>query len=143
MKAAVVYCSKTGNTKKVAQAIAEVLGVQAKSVEEKVELADRDLLCVGSGVHAGRPERGMRRFLQGLGKLEGKKGAVFGTYASQSRFLDTMESLLRQKGVDVIGKWGCKGKFLFFNRGRPNDRDLEEAREFAKMLKERMARAGS
>lgn len=136
MKTVVVYCSRSGNTKKVAQAIAEVLETAARSVGEEIKLEDCDLICVGSGVHAGRPERGMMKFLRGLPRLDGKKGAVFGTYASQRGFLDTMAAMLAEKGVDVLGKWGCRGKFLFFNRRRPDEKDLEDARQFARKLKE-------
>jgi flavodoxin len=139
MKAAVVYCSKTGNTKKVAEAIAKTLGTKAKSVEEKGNLHDCDLICVGTGVHAFRPERGMTNFIKNLTGVEGKKGAVFGTYSSFSGFLGTLESMLKSKGVEVIDKWGCKGEFVKTNRGRPNEDDLEKARDFAKALKERLS----
>lgn len=140
MKAAVIYCSKTGNTKKVAEAIAEVLGTRAKSVEEEIDLRDCDLICVGTGVHAGRPEHGMTKFLKRLEKVEGKKGAVFGTYSGLTGFLNTMESVLKEKGVDVIGKWSCQGRFLIFLRGRPNETDLEGAREFAKTLQSKLTK---
>jgi flavodoxin len=139
MKAVVIYCSQTGNTKKVAEAIAEVLGTKAKSVGEKIDLRNCDLICVGTGVHATRPEGGMTSFLKGLEKLEGRKGAVFGTYWILTGFLNTLESLLKERGVDVIGKWGCKGQFGRFNRGRPNEKDLEDAREFAKTLKSKLS----
>jgi len=141
MKAAVIYCSKSGNTKKIAQAIAEVLETEAKSVEEKIELRECDLICVGTGVHGFKPERGMTNFLKGLERLEGKKGAVVETYSSiPSGFLNTMESILREKDVDVIGKWSYKGKFLVVNRGRPNKKDPEDARAFAKTLKSKLAK---
>lgn len=140
MKTVVVYCSRSGNTRKVAQAIAEVFDTRAKSVSEEIDLKDCDFICVGSGVHAGRPEKGMMRFLKGLPRLDGKKGAVFGTYASQPAFLDTIASMLKEKGVDVLGKWGCRGRFLFFNRKRPDEKDLEAAREFARKLKETLGK---
>ena len=138
MKVEVIYCSKTGNTRKVAEAIAEVLEAKAKSVSEEIDFRDCDLICVGTGVHAARPEGGMTSFLKSLEKLKGKKGAVFGTYGFLTGFLNTLESLLKEKDVEVVGKWGCKGQLGAFNRGRPNEKDLENAREFAKTLKSKL-----
>ena len=138
MKSAVIYYSATGNTKKIAEVIAEVLGTKAKSIEEEVNLQDCDLVCVGTGVRFTRMESPMEDFLNNLEQLPGKKGAVFGTYGYVPRgFLEKMAALLEGKGIEVIGEWSCQGQFLKgLNRGRPNEKDLKDAREFAANIKE-------
>ena len=64
MKVAVRYHSRTGNTKKVALAIAEALGVDAKDasvpLEEKV-----DILFLGSAVYAAGVDDAMKAFVAG------------------------------------------------------------------------------
>jgi len=45
-----------------------------------------------------------------------------------------MENILNEKGACIKGKFCCKGKAPFFNRGRPNDEDIEHAKEFAQNL---------
>lgn len=89
-KAIVVYESKYGNTKLVAETIAEgmreVSGVETALNELKEVdlscLADFDAILVGAPNHMGRQTRGIRKFIDELGKLklEGKLVAVFDTY---------------------------------------------------------------
>jgi flavodoxin I len=51
----VVYYSKGGNTKKVAEAIAAELGVTIGDVTANKEPAEDCFLFLGSGCYAGRP----------------------------------------------------------------------------------------
>jgi len=131
MKIAVVYYSLSGNTKKVANAIAEELGTAAQSVKDELELEGVDLLFVGSDGYRGKPAKEIIRFLEDLEGI--KEAAVFGTYAWGAGAIEFMKKILEKKGVRVIDGWGCSGALLYFlqNRGRPNEKDLEKAREFA------------
>jgi len=89
-KVIVVYESKYGNTKLAAETIAEsfrgIEGIETVLSELKeVELnkiPDYDVILVGSPNHIGGPTRGIKKFIDRLGKfpLEGKKLAVFDTY---------------------------------------------------------------
>jgi len=89
-KAIVVYESKYGNTRLVAETIIEgmreVSGVEVALNELKEvdlsRLIDFDAILVGSPNHMGRQTRGIRKFIDELGKLklEGKLAAVFDTY---------------------------------------------------------------
>ena len=49
MKAAVRYYTKTGNTKKICDAIAEAIGVEAKSVDVPLE-EETEVLFLGNSV---------------------------------------------------------------------------------------------
>ena len=40
-----------------------------------------------------------------------------------------------RKGYTVISSFKCLGRFLFANRGHPNEDDLKNARAFANRLK--------
>ena len=50
MKAAVRYYTKSGNTKKLADAIAKAVGVEADTVDHQLE-EDIDILFLGSSVY--------------------------------------------------------------------------------------------
>ena len=90
VKALVVYDTKYGNTKLVAEEILEGLkeveGVEAAiSDVDGVDLevvADSDAILIGSPNHMGGPSRVIRRFIDRLGKLDLKARwfAVFDTY---------------------------------------------------------------
>jgi len=86
----VVYDTKYGNTKLVAEKIVEgmkeVEGIEtAVSDVEEVDLeqvADYDAVLIGSPNHLGGPVRGIKKFIDKLGKLDLKANwvAVFDTY---------------------------------------------------------------
>ena len=92
-KVMVIYESKYGNTRFVAEMIIE--GMRGVSGTETVlselkevnlsQLADFDAILVGSPNHIGNATRGIRKFIDKLGKLnlEGKPVAVFDTYLSK------------------------------------------------------------
>ena len=93
MKALIVYHTKHGNTKKVAELIGEGL----KSVEgneitlRNVEEFDSDkeeaydLILIGSPNHLGKPTKLIKKFIQDLpnSSLKATSFAVFDTYMSK------------------------------------------------------------
>ncbi len=89
-KIIVVYESKYGNTKRVAEAIVQrmqrVEGTEPtlseiKAVDPNVIL-NYDAVVIGGPTHMGGPTRGVKKFIDKLSKLslEGKLFAVFATY---------------------------------------------------------------
>lgn len=144
MQRVVIYASLTGNTKKVARAIAEELSCRTVDVrrEDLPELSGVELLLVGDGVYGGKPSRAMVRFLHRLPQLAGVKAALFGTYGAKPSQLPRLASLLRARGVEVVGEFSCPGKDWFtlglVAWGRPNSQDLARARAFARGLLTRM-----
>jgi len=90
VKVFVVYDTKYGNTKLVAETIVEgmreVEGIEtAISDVEEVDLervADYDAILIGSPNHWGGPVRGIKKLIDKLGKLDLKAKwiAVFDTY---------------------------------------------------------------
>ena len=90
VKVFVVYDTKYGNTRlvaeKIVEGIREVKGIEAtmSDVEEvNIEnVADYDAILIGSPNHMGRPVRGIKKLIDKLGKLElkAKWVAVFDTY---------------------------------------------------------------
>ena len=89
-KVIVVYESKYGNTKLVAETIIEGMS-KSEGIETVVKeltdvdpnkITDYDAILIGSPNHYGGPTKGIREFIERLGKLdlEGKLYAVFDTY---------------------------------------------------------------
>ena len=136
-RVSVFYSSKTGNTKKVAQAIAEEMGVyavEAAAIGRGYNLKKTDLIFVGSGNYKSAPCEEMVEFLETLVPAEDRYAVVFGTAGGNSRLhMGVMKRLLEEKGVKVLGEWCCPGQeYELKHKGRPNSNDLEEARKFAK-----------
>jgi flavodoxin len=134
MKTRVVYCSRTGNTRRLAAAIAEAVGTRAETADEcRIEEAV-DVLFVGGAVYATYEHNfhpSLISFIKGIDKKRVRKVVAFGTYAFGSSINKLMDSA-RDAGLPVMDQaFVCKGKFLFFNMRRPNGDDLLKARQFA------------
>ena len=92
-RAIIIYESKYGNTRQVAEQIAEgmrqVRGTEVTLAEVgQVDLnavANFDVILMGSPNHMGRHTGGLRKLIDNLGKLklDNKKAAVFDTYLSK------------------------------------------------------------
>jgi flavorubredoxin len=108
LKVIVVYDTKYGNTKLVAEKIVvgmmEVKGVETaindvKKVNLK-EVADSDVLLIGSPNHVGKPARGIEVFIDKLGKMDLKTKwvGVFDTHvAEDNRPHAKMEDRIAEK----------------------------------------------
>ncbi|NIR88096.1 flavodoxin family protein [Candidatus Bathyarchaeota archaeon] len=108
-KVIVVYESRYGNTKLVAETIIEgmreVKGIETVLMELKEvdlnKIPDYDVVLVGSPNHFGGPTRGVKKFIDKLGKLplKGKLFAVFDTYLGEDfeKAVKKMEKRINEK----------------------------------------------
>jgi flavodoxin len=98
MKVFIIYDSKYGNTKIVAERILEGLKQveeieatigYAKEVDSQI-LANYDALILGAPNHMASPSRTMKKFVDRLVELnlQAKNVAVFGTYSGRARTSD-------------------------------------------------------
>jgi flavodoxin I len=130
----VIYYSRSGNTKQLADAIGEALGV--KPVEVGTARLDpaAKVVFLGSGRYGGMPGQEMVKFIE-ANDFKGRKVAFFGTYwlagLNKRRETETTTKALEKKGAIVLDSYRCPGKFIVFNHSRPNASDLEGAKEFA------------
>ncbi len=140
MKFLVVYFSRGGKTKKVAEAVAQELGCEAVDVKKETpDVSGVELLLVGSGQYVGKLHKTLRGFLDKLQPSSKSKAAVFATAGGPDpRCIYAMEKALETKGYKVISSFKCRGQFLFFNRGHPTEDDLKSAKAFASDLKKKI-----
>jgi flavodoxin len=133
----VIYYSMTGNTKKMAQAIAEELGISAVSVKDVAEIPADGTLFLGSGCYGSKPGEDMTKFIES-NDFGGRKVAVFGTSGGGTgKETQAMADALRQKGADVLGSYYTAGSFLLVvSYGHPDSKDLDGARAFARQMAE-------
>ena len=80
MKYAVRYYTKTGNTKRLAEAVAEVLGVEALPISEPVN-EEVDLLFLGNSYYAFSIDPEVKSFVQSLDKTRERKIVNLGSAA--------------------------------------------------------------
>ncbi len=112
MKILLVYSSKTGNTKKVATAIGEALGIRPVPVEDKPAPDGYDLIIAGYWVDRGTADSKMKAYLS---KLTQQKVALFATLGAEANSAHAISCLengaaLLGAGCIVAGKFICQGK---------------------------------
>lgn len=149
-KVIVVYESKHGNTKLVAETIIEgmkkVKGIETVLSELKKvdlnEIPDYDAILVGSPNHFGGPTRGVKKFINKLGKLnlKGKSAAVFDTYMGGNfeKAAKKMEKKINEKvpGLKLVAPGlsikvqGMKGPIL--------EEELPKCKEFGNKIATQM-----
>jgi flavodoxin len=133
----VVYQSTTGNTKKVAEAIARAAGCVAEPVSAATVREPVDMLFLGAAVHGGDIDASVKRFIDGLDPTLVKKVTVFSTGFEEhkEKAVGVMKDLVAQRGIVATDKcYFCKGRFLLFNRTHPDAQDLTRAEDFARSL---------
>lgn len=102
MKAVVLFISRTGNTKRLAQAISDLLKApifDLASNQEPSIVEDFDLLLIGTPVMGLKPAPEVHSFVKSLPNASGKKTILFCTYAiKQGGTLKILEKELTTKG---------------------------------------------
>lgn len=135
------------NTEKIAKVMAEVLRVRIVKPSEikPEEINNYDLIGFGSGIYFWRHHRSLINFVKNLAPVEKKKAFIFSTSGAKyaKRIIHySLRKLLIKKGFQIIGEFNCLGFDSFglfkifggFNKGRPNEKDLEKAKKFAQDL---------
>ncbi len=136
MTYAVRYYTKSGNTKRLAEAVAAELGVEALPisvpVDEKV-----DILFLGNSYYAFTIDPEVRAFVSRLDKNKVGKIANFGSAAMLNSTFKKVKAEAAKVGIEMLDKeFHCKGEFKGINKGRPNADDLKAAAAFARSIKE-------
>lgn len=136
MKVAVRYQSRSGNTKALAEVIAEAAGVTALEITEPIT-EEVDLLFVGGGTYMGI-DKTLAKYLEDLDANLVKNIAPFST-GSRLNILDKITELAKGKNISVTNnslalKMGNKGVHLFGGHSESplSDDQIAEAKEFTK-----------
>ena len=135
MKFAVRYYTKTGNTKRLAEAVANELDVEALPISEGLN-EQADILFLGNSYYAFTIDPEVRTFIAGLSKDKVGKIVNFGSAALLNSTYKKVKAEAAKVGIPVDEKeFHCKGEFKALHKGRPNEDDLKAAREFARQYK--------
>jgi flavodoxin len=146
MKTLVVYDSRFGNTKLVAEAIGEGIPGEAEVVHvgeaKPTELGGYDLLVVGAPTHGGRPSEAAKAFLKKIPgrSLAGIRVAGFDTRATVKWVrifgyaAPRIAKALQKKGGTLIGSPG--DFYVLGTEGPLREGELERAAAWAREIAE-------
>jgi menaquinone-dependent protoporphyrinogen IX oxidase len=147
----VVYDSKYGNTKEVAESI--VQGLTEEGIETGIgyakEVEPRSLLCydaliIGAPNHMGQPSRTINKFVDSLAgiQLNAKTAATFDTYFQRGRYFEKamqkIEKHISQRLPNLtLVKPGLSVRVRGVN-GPIVEGELPKAKEFGKKFANRL-----
>ena len=133
MNIAIRYYTQTGNTKKLAEAIAAELGLEAKPVSVPLE-EKADLVFLCNSVYWAGIDKAVKRFVKDNAE---KIGAIVNvsTAALIESSYSQMQKLASGAGVKLCEKeFHCRGKFSALHAGHPDEADLMAVRKFARSV---------
>ena len=134
MKIAVRYYTKTGNTKRLAEAIAEAVGAEALPISAPVT-EPVDVLFLGNSYYAFTIDPEVRAFVRGLDKNKVGRIVNFGSAAMMNSTWKKIKAEADKAGIPMDPQeFHCKGEFKGVHKGRPNDEDLKAAAAFARKV---------
>ncbi|MDO5725138.1 MAG: flavodoxin family protein [Tissierellia bacterium] len=114
MKILITYSSKTGNTKKVAEAIATVVeGADILDIKENPNFDDYDAVIVGYWADRGKADPLADKFLPNIKDKVCGVFATLGAYPDSDHAKDIInygKNLLEENGNKVISTFICQGK---------------------------------
>ena len=134
MSSAIRYFSAGGNTKMVADLVADIAGVPAEPLDTPLT-GPVDLLFVGAGVYEVSLDQKVKEYLEQLDKSQVGAVAIFSTSGGDD-VTEEMNAIVQGKGIPV------KGNLLLIKIGIKNfgigyefelaKKDIEDIREFVK-----------
>ena len=134
MNIAVRYYTNTGNTRRLAEAVAGAVGAQALPVDSPIE-DPVDLLFLGNSYYAFSIDPEVRNFIRSLDRNKVGKIVNFGSAAMLNSTYKKVKAEADKIGIPVDEReFHCRGEFKGLHKGRPNGEDLKAAAEFAKKI---------
>ena len=113
MNPCIIYFSRTGNTKRLAQAIADATKAPIYDLAsaQPSAIENCDLLILGTPVEGASPAKETVAFIEGMPQTQGKKVILFCTYRAfgNERTMKNMEKRLAAKGYQTVAKVSKKG----------------------------------
>ncbi|MBQ6212212.1 MAG: flavodoxin [Ruminococcus sp.] len=133
MKIEIRYFTKTGNTKKLAEAIAQELNIEAQ--ELSAPLSEKtDILFLCNSVYWAGADSSVKKFIaenkSKIGLLVNVSTAAMieSTYAQ-------IKKIAEKEGVKLSDKeFHCRGKFTALHSGHPDDADIAAVKAFARKV---------
>ncbi|MCR5746413.1 MAG: flavodoxin [Lachnospiraceae bacterium] len=127
MNIAVRYYSRSGNTKALAEAIANAAGVAAVSVDSSDAKINEtaDVLFIGGALYAYGIDKHLKEYIKSLKRDDAKKAVVFSTSWISKHSIDLIKNGLAEAGIPVEDE-------TFYVKNKPDESQLKDAADFAR-----------
>lgn len=146
MKPIVLYSSKSGNTRKIADEIASELSCESLKITQDassslIDLNNYNLIFLGTGIRFGNPNEDLVSYLKKVDLKNSLLFAVFVTWGGAGQtdkaVFAKLKNMLEAKNQRVMDDYfKCYGgrKFSLLRTGHPNSEDAQAAKKWARTL---------
>lgn len=134
MKIAVRYYTKTGNTKRLAEAIGKAVGAEALPISTPI-IEPVDILFLGNSYYAFTIDPEVRTFVRNLDPKKVGRIVNFGSAAMMNSTWKKVKAEAEKAGIPMDEReFHCKGEFKGIHKGKPDEDDLKAAAAFANKI---------
>lgn len=148
-KTAIVYASvHHKNTEKLLRGMVNEIEVELIDLlkNRKPDLSSYEVVGFASGIYAARMHKSIENFVKASADLPKKTFVVCTSGVGKGSFAKKFAKRLKDLGFEVLGSFECKGFDTFgplklvggLGKGRPNQEDIENGRQFLSDLCEQM-----
>lgn len=143
MSCVIIYSSKTGNTKKIAECMAKEISCELINLDEvsinDINLEKVQIILLGSGVYANKMHENVIKFVENLNRRVDTIVFFvtwFGRGKSHETAINRCKKVLESNNQNVIDDYfECYGGgFKVIRRGHPNEKDFENARKWVRKI---------
>ena len=145
-KIAIIYISTHHqNTEKVVKSMAEEVNIDLFPLKDinNINISNYDIVGFASGIYFSSFNPAIKKTIEGLNFSENQK--VFLVYTcgvNCINYAKSIEKILKSKKCNYCGCFSCNGfdtygifgKIGGIKKGRPNENDLKNARQFIKNI---------
>jgi flavodoxin len=133
MKIAILYYTKLGHSKKIAQAIAKEFQIKAYDIRTNPELNQVDMLYIVSGIYGGRSDPELISYLRTLDRQQINQAFLITSSGGKTTPAADVRIVLAEQGIPVADEeFTCQGAILFVGMGHPNKADIQNAISFVR-----------
>ena len=134
MKIAVRYYTKTGNTKRLAEAVAKAVGTEALPISTPIA-EPVDILFLGNSYYAFTIDPEVRQYVASLDREKVGKIVNFGSAAMMNSTYRKVKAVADKAGIPMDEReFHCKGQFKGMHKGKPDESDLKAVADFARKI---------
>lgn len=142
MKYVIIYWSRYGHNKKLAESLVGVLKNRGADAQvftteqaDPAAMQTADLYVFSAAAEAFSLQRNMKTFLKRLSGMDGKKYGIINTHAMKRNWLKTMEKLLSKKNMTKVAELDFQIQKEGMDKGNGLPQGWEaKLEEFAKNL---------
>ncbi len=138
MNIKIAYLSKTGHSKKIAQAIGRELEIEPLNIEDNPTIFGSDLLIIVGGVYYGDCDPAMAEFGAKIKPVNAQKVILITSCSSKKDTMSKLIATLKNNYIEILGDYIVPGAFLLVNFGHPNKDDINKAVSYARKTVDRL-----